>query len=57
MEIGGAGMRYELVVEWYDGEKEVYGYKTEAEAKKAGEQYYECYGEQVSVKVRRVVCG
>lgn len=49
--------RYELVILWYDGEKEVYGYKTEAEAKKAGEQYYECYGEQVSVKVRRVVCG
>lgn len=47
--------RYELVVQWDDGEKEVFGYKTEDEARKAGDWYRMAFGEQVWTCVRRVV--
>lgn len=49
--------RYELVILWYDGDKEVYGYKTEAEAKDAAVRYRIEYGTQVFTCVRRVVYG
>lgn len=49
--------RYELVILWDDGEKEVFGYATEEDARKAGAQYRTQYGSQVWTQVRKVVCG
>ena len=49
--------RYELVVIWDDGEKEVFGYQTKAEAKDAAVRYRMEYGTQVFTCVRRVIYG
>ena len=49
--------RYELVVIWDDGEKEVFGYQTKAEAKDAAVRYRMEYGTQVFTCVRRVSYG
>lgn len=40
-------MRYELIIIWYTGEREVYGYATEDDARKAEEGYKQVFGSQI----------
>lgn len=49
-------MKYELVVIWDDGEKEVFSYPTETEAKEAEDGYHKAFGNQVSwTGIRRMI--
>ena len=49
-------MRYELVVIWDDGEKEVFSYPTESEAKEAELGYQKSFGNQLQwTGIRRMV--
>lgn len=49
-------MRFELVVIWDDGEKEVFSYPTEAEAKEAEDGYHKSFGNQLKwTGVRRMI--
>ena len=49
-------MKYELVVIWDDGEKEVFSYPTEAEAKEAEDGYHKAFGNQLSwTGIRRMI--
>ena len=41
-------MKYELVVIWETGEKEVHAYVTEKEAREAGNGYKMAFGNQIS---------
>ena len=41
-------MRYEAVIVWETGEKEVHSYATEREAKQACEGYKRAFGRQVA---------
>ena len=43
---------YELVIVWYSGEKEIYTYKTEAEARKAKANMEMAFGRQLWACVR-----
>lgn len=49
-------MKYELVVIWETGEKEIHEYRTEEEAREASNGYEMAFGHQVSwVGIRKVV--
>lgn len=41
-------MRYELIIIWDDGKKEIYEYKTMEEAEKAGANMRKVFGEQIA---------
>ena len=48
-------MKYELIVIWETGEKEIFGYATEEEAQVAGNGYSVAFGNQVAwVGIRKV---
>lgn len=48
---------YELVVIWETGERDVFGYRTEERAERAGQEMKMVFGNQISwVGVRRASC-
>ena len=48
-------MKYELVVIWETGEKEVHGYKSQEEAEEASRGYKMAFGNQIAwVGIRKV---
>lgn len=48
----GQGMKYEIVVVWSTGEKQIFGYATREEAEQAKAGYEMAFGSQVWVCVR-----
>lgn len=38
---------FELVIIWFNGEKDIYGYETEADAEKAGRNMKMVFGNQI----------
>lgn len=50
--------RYELVIDWDDGEVEVHGYRTEKEAQEAQDEYKRECGYQIhKMTIRRIIYG
>ena len=47
-------MKYETIIIWYTGEKEVYEYDTREEAEKAAEGYRMAFGNQIQWAGTRV---